>query len=198
VGGAVPFGEASPVFNQSEVTPVALLLGADVAWGPVLPLDFGFTALTTLSLAEPEVCPRPSASCARAAGGQLALRARYFFRPTHAFTPWLSLGGGIDVLSSTGQTTERDADPRLDGTSVRRRSSTYCGPLGLLQTGLDWRRRQSLGLGALLGLGLSSYLSVKDSVSVDGEIVTSSSGSLEPRLHQWLYVAANATFDVRL
>jgi hypothetical protein len=58
--------------------------------------------------------------------------------------------------------------------------------------------QRSLFVGALLGLGVSSYLHAKDSVSVDGEAVTSSSGSLEPRLHQWFYVAASVTFDVRL
>jgi hypothetical protein len=198
IGAAIPFAEASPVFALSEVTPPALLLGADAAWGPVLPLDFGFTVLATLGLGEPEVCPRPSSSCAPAVGGQFALRARYFFRPTQALDPWLSLGGGIDVLSSTGETTETNTGLLFDNTSTRRRTSTYYGPLGLLQAGLDWRVRRSLFLGALLGLGISSYLSAKDSVSVDGETVTSSSGSLEPRLHQWFYAAASVTFDVLL
>ena len=198
LGVALPFGEASPVFAMNELTPPALLLGADAAWGPLLPLDFGFTVLATLGLGEPEACPRPSTSCALAIGGQFALRARYFFRPAQAFNPWLSLGAGIDVTSSTGQSTSTDDGLLFDETSTKRRTSTYYGPLGLAQAGVDWRLRRSLCLGGLLGLGLASYLSAKDSVSVDGETVTSSSGSLEPQLHYWLYVAANITFDVRL
>lgn len=187
LGAAIPFGEASPVFALNELSPPALLLGADAAWGPILPLDFGFMVLTTLGVSEPKACPQPSTSCALAAGAHFALRARYFFRPAQALDPWLSLGGGIEIASSTGQSTR-----------TKRRKSTYYGPLGLAQAGLDWRLRRSLWLGGLLGVGVASYLSAKDSVSVDGETVTSSSGSLEPRLHYWLFIAGNVTFDVRL
>jgi hypothetical protein len=41
-------------------------------------------------------------------------------------------------------------------------------------------------------------MTVKDTVNVDGEDVTSSSGSLEPSTHAWLYLAAHVSFDVRL
>lgn len=69
--------------------------------------------------------------------------------------------------------------------------------LGQLQAGLDWRARRSLFLGALLGLGISSYLSAKDSVSIDGRrhlVVGLARASPAPVL----YLAANVTFDVRL
>jgi hypothetical protein len=197
-GVAVPFGSVTPQLELHEATPLAYLIGGDLAWGPVLPLDFGIMAAAMLGLGEPSACPQPSRSCALAAGGQFALRARYYFRPEQRFTPWLGLGAGFEVFESTGQSSQTEAGLLFDDTTIIRRSSTYLGPLGILLAGVDYRVSRRFALGGLLALSLSPYLTVKDAVNVDGEDVTSSSGSLDPSLHQWLFVAVHLTFDQRL
>lgn len=196
-GLAAPFGKVSPNLELRDATRLSYLIGGDLAWGPVLPLDFGIMGAAMLSLGEPQVCPQPSRSCTVSVGAQLALRARYYFQPEERFTPWLALGAGLEVLESTGQSTHTAAG-LLDETTVTQRSATYLGPLALLQGGVDFRLSRRLALGGLLAFSVSPYLSVKDAVNVDGEDVTSSSGSLEPRLHEWLFVAAHLTFDQRL
>jgi hypothetical protein len=197
-GVAVPFGKVTSHVELHDATPVAYLIGGDLAWGPLLPLDFGIMVATTLGLGEPNLCPQPSSSCSLAVSGQLALRARYYFRPEARWTPWLGLGAGLDVLKITGQSTMSSSGIILDRRVVTQRSSTYLGPLGLLQGGVDFRLRRLLSLGGLVAFSLCPYMTVKDSVNVDGEDVTSSSGSLDPSLHYWLYVAAHVTFDARL
>lgn len=197
-GIAVPFGKVTPQLELHEATPVSFSFGGDLAWGPVLPLDVGIMAAATLGLGEPRVCPQPSTSCSVAGGGQFALRARYYFRPEQRFTPWLGVGAGLDVFQSTGQSTETDSGILFDDTTVTRRSSTYLGPLAILLAGVDYRFSRRFALGGLVTFSMSPYLTVKDKVSVDGEDVTSSSGSLDPSLHEWLLVAAHLTFDQRL
>lgn len=197
-GLAAPFGNVSPNLELRDATRLSYLIGGDLAWGPVLPLDFGIMGAAMLSLGEPQVCPQPSRSCTVAVGAQLALRARYYFRPEERFTPWLALGAGLEVLESTGQSTHTDAGILLDETTVTQRRASYLGPLALLQCGVDFRLSRRISLGGLLAFSVSPFLTVKDAVNVDGEDVTSSSGSLEPRLHEWLFVAAHLTFDQRL
>lgn len=138
-GLAAPFGKVSPNLELRDATRLSYLIGGDLAWGPVLPLDFGIIGAAMLSLGEPQVCPQPSRSCTVAVGAQLALRARYYFRPEERFTPWLALGAGLEVLESTGQSTHTDAGILLDETTVTQRSASYLGPLALLQGGVDFR-----------------------------------------------------------
>jgi hypothetical protein len=108
------------------------------------------------------------------------------------------VGAGIDVFESTGESSETDGGVLFEDTRLTRRSSTYWGPLGMLLAGVDYRLGRRFALGGLVAFSVSPYLTVKDAVNVDGEDVTSSSGSLDPRLHQWLLVAAHLTFDQRL
>jgi hypothetical protein len=197
-GAAVPFGKLTPNVELRDAMPTAYLIGGDVAWGPLLALDFGIMAGATIGLGEPDACPQPSSSCTLAVSGQFALRARYYFLPTERFTPWVGLGAGLDVLKITGQSTMTDSGILFDSSTVTRRSSTYLGPLGVLLGGVDFRLRPALALGGLVAFSASPYMTVKDTVNVDGEDVTSSSGSLEPSMHTWLYLAAHITFDARL
>lgn len=197
-GVAVPFGKLTLKDELHDAIPTAYLIGADVAWGPLEPLDFGIMAGAIIGLGEPDICPQPSSSCTLAVGGQFALRARYYFLQARRFTPWVGLGAGLDVLKITGQSTMTDSGILFDSSTVTRRSSTYLGPLGVLLVGADFRVRPKLALGGFAALAVSPYMTVKDTVNVDGEDVTSSSGSLEPSTHAWLYLAAHASFDVRL
>ena len=197
-GAAIPIGNVTSGVAMSDVTPPAWLIGADVAWGPVLPLDFGITFGVALGLGEPTLCPQPSDACGLAVGGQFAGRVRYYFRAEQRVSPWLGLGGGIDVLRSEGNQAMSDDGYVFQSTIDTKRTASYFGPLGMLQAGVDVRARRKLAFGGLLAFAASAYTSEKDSLSVDGDDVTSSSGTLSPELHAWLYLAAYVTFDVRL
>lgn len=197
-GAAVPFGKLTTNDELHDAIPTAYLIGADLAWGPLDPLDFGIMAGAIIGLGEPNICPQPSSSCSLAVGGQFALRARYYFLPAKRVTPWVGLGAGLDVLKMTGQSTMTDAGILFDDSTVTRRSSTYLGPLGVVLAGVDFRLRPKLALGGFVAFAASPYMTVKDTVNVDGEDVTSSSGSLEPSTHAWLYLAAHVSFDARL
>jgi hypothetical protein len=172
LGVAVPSGKVDAKLDLDRASPAAFSMGADVAWGPLLSLDVGLFAVANLGL------------------GTL--------RATERFSPWLALGGGIDLLQSTGETHEASSGLLLTSSVVTQRESTYWGPLALALAGADYRLKSKLALGGLVGLSMAGFMSEKDSVSVDGEGVTSSSGTLEPHLHQWLYLAAYVTFDVGL
>jgi hypothetical protein len=198
LGVAVPSGKVDAKLDLGRATPSALSMGADIAWGPVLPFDVGLFAVADLGLGTPDSCPQPSSSCTLAASAQFALRARYTFRAAERVSPWLAVGGGIDLLQSTGETSDTDSDIFTSRTTITQRQSTYWGPLGLALLGADYRLKSKLALGGLVGLALAGFMSQKDATSVDGESVTSSSGTLEPHLHQWLYLAAYVTFDVGL
>lgn len=198
LGIAVPSGKVDAKLDLGRATPAALSMGADVAWGPLLSFDVGLFAVANLGLGTPRSCPQPSSSCTLATGGQFALRARYTFRATERFSPWLALGGGFDLFQSTGETSDTDSGIFTSRTTITQRQSTYWGPLGLALLGADYRFKSKLALGGLIGSSLAGFMSQKDATSVDGESVTSSSGTLEPHLHQWWYLAAYVTFDVGL
>lgn len=198
LGVAIPSGKTHEKLALSDAIPTALTMGADVAWGPVLPFDVGLFAVANLGLGTPDSCPQPSEKCTLAASGQFALRARYTFLATQRISPWVAVGGGIDLLQTTGESTETDSDIFTSRTSVTKRQSMYFGPLFLALVGADYRLKSKLSLGALAGLAMAGYTSQHDSVEVDGDRETSSSGTLAPYRHQWLYLAAYATFDVGL
>jgi len=198
LGAALPFGEVESGRAMGDVTPSALLFGFDFAWGPALSWDVGLTMAVAVGLGEPRTCPQPSTSCSLAGGGQFAPRFRFDFAPRQRVSPWLSLGAGLDVLSSTGQSTVSDSNLLFPRSITTERKALYYGPLLLLQAGANLRLRRHLSLGPLLGLALSRYTAVSRSVSVGGEDTSPSSDSIDPSLHAWLYIAANLTFDVRL
>ncbi len=199
LGSALGVGRITPGgATLGEVMPPALLTGADVAFAPLRQLDFGVNALALLGLGEPNVCPGPSESCSLAAGGQLALRLRYHLWPEQTFNPWLAVGGGLDLLGTTGVTTDTRAGLLFNATTRTERRRIYWGPLGLLQVGGDYRLRRAVYVGGVLGYALGSYAHLEHSVRVDGETESSWSGNSPTQFHHWLYLAAQATFDVAL
>jgi hypothetical protein len=198
LGVAAPSGKAHAKLELADVTPIAVSMGADIAWGPVLPFDVGLFAVANLGLGAPDSCPQPSSSCTLAASGQLALRARYTFRAAERFSPWLALGAGVDLFQSTGETSETESSILYARSVLIQRRSTYWGPLGLALAGADYRLGRKLALGGLVGLSMGAFVSQKDAVIVDGDDESSSSGTLEPYQHRWLYLAGYVTFDVGL
>lgn len=198
LGAAIPVGNVHSELAMADVTPAALALGADVAWGPVLRWDVGLTVFSTLGLGEPRVCPRPSRVCGLAIGGQLAPRFRFYLAPEQAVNPWLAVGAGLDVLASEGRTTMTDSGIIFSSSTTTHRKATYYGPMLMLLVGADLRLHRTLSLGPLLAVGLSRFSSVANSVSADREQISSSSGSLDGAFHSWVHLAANVTFDIRL
>jgi hypothetical protein len=198
LGAAVPVGDAHAGQAIADVTPPALAIGADFAWGPVLRWDIGFTVFSTLGLGEPRVCPQPSRVCTLAIGGQFAPRFRFHLAPEQVFNPWLGLGAGLDVLQSHGQTTMTDSGIIFSSSTTTHRKATYYGPMLMLQAGADLRLRRTLFIGPMLAVGLSRFGNVSSSVTADGEHISSSSGSLEGALHGWVHLAVSVTFDFRL
>ena len=198
LGAALPVGDVDAGLAMADVTPPALAIGADFAWGPVLRWDVGFTVFSTLGLGEPRVCPQPSRVCTLAIGGQFAPRFRFHLAPEQVVDPWLGLGAGLDVLQSHGQTTMTDSGVFFSSSTTTHRKATYYGPMLMLQAGADLRLRRTLLLGPMLAVGLSRFSSVSNSVTADSEHVSSSTGSLDGALHSWIHLAASVTFDFRL
>lgn len=198
LGAAIPIGDVHAELAMADVTPPALTIGADLAWGPVLRWDIGFTVFSTLGLGEPRVCPQPSRVCGLAIGGQLAPRFRFHLAPEQVVNPWLGVGAGLDVLASEGRTTMTDSGIIFSSSTTTHRKATYYGPMLMLLAGADLRLHRTLSLGPLLAVGLSRFSSVANSVSADSEQISSSSGSLDGAFHSWIHLAANVTFDIRL
>lgn len=198
VGAAIPIGDVHSGLAIADVTPPALTLGADLAWGPVLRWDIGLTVFSTLGLGEPRVCPQPSRVCGLAIGGQLAPRFRFHLAPEQVVNPWLAVGAGLDVLASEGRTTMTDSGIIFSSSTTTHRKATYYGPMLMLLVGADLRLHRTLFLGPVLAVGLSRFSSVANSVSADSEHISSSSGSLDGAFHSWIHLAANVTFDLRL
>ncbi len=200
LGFAVPIGSVTPQLAMSELTPPALLIGGDMAWGPSLTWDVGLTFLTSVGLGEPKVCPEPHDSCSLAGGGQVALRGRYYLRPAERVNPWLGLGAGLEVLGNTSATTTSRDQVVFSSSSTTKRSDVYYGPVfGMLQAGVDFRVKRAVTLGGVLGFSLSRFTNVTHTTTVDDQDTTSSRSSVpSAALHQWLFLAVNGTFDARL
>ena len=200
LGVGVPLGSAARGVAVNDLTPVPVLVGGDIAWGPSLSWDLGLSFFTGIGLGEPGVCPEPRDSCSLSVGGQVALRGRFYLRPAERINPWLGLGVGYEVLGNTSQTTTSDDQIIFSSTTTTRRSDIYSGPVfAMLQAGVDFRLKRSLTLGGLAGFSLARFSDVKHTTSVDGESAASSSSALAGApLHEWLFLAANVTFDVRL
>ncbi len=200
LGFAVPIGSAAPQLAMSDLTPPALLIGGDMAWGPSLTWDVGLTFLTSLGLGEPKVCPEPHNGCSLSGGGQVVVRGRYYLQPAERVNPWLGLGAGLEVLDNTSATTTSRDQILFSSSSTTKRSDLYYGPVfGMLQAGVDFRVKRSVTLGGVLGLSLSRFTKVKHTTTVDGDDTASSTGDVpSAALHQWVFLAFNGTFDVRL
>jgi hypothetical protein len=197
LGAGLPFGRVGERAKVSDLMPTPFLLGADAAWGPVPSFDVGITSLAMIGVGTPELCPEPTETCGVTVGGFGFLRGRYYFRPLQAFDPWVGLGAGIEVLGNNGQTTE--VDGIFDMSTTTSVTDFYFGPVfGILQAGFDYRVHRSLSVGSSLGLAIGRYTSVKRTVEVDGEKISSSSRGLDAATHEWLLLTAHVTFDVPL
>ena len=200
LGFAVPIGSAAPKLPISDLTAPPVLIGGDIAWGPSLSWDVGLTFFTGLGLGAPKVCPEPHNKCSLSAGGQLALRGRYYLRPSERVNPWLGLGVGLEVLGTSSETTMSNDQILFESTTTAKQSDIYYGPLfGMLHAGIDFRVRRSVTLGGVVGFSLARFTNVKHTTSVEGQVTESSSNSLTATsFHEWLFLAVNGTFDVRL
>lgn len=197
-GLGVSFGDADTSRTVRDIMPTPLLLGAEVAWGPVPDFDVGIASVAMIGLGTPGRCPEPTESCGITTGGFGLLRGRYYLSPLSAFDPWVGLGAGIEVVGNNGQTTEQDS-AIFSGSTTTTVSDFYYGPvLGCLQTGFDYRLRPSVYLGANLALAVAYYTNVRHRIDVEGEQVSSSSRSIDGATHTWFLLAAHATFDVAL
>jgi len=177
LGFAVPIGSAAPKLPISDLTAPPVLIGGDIAWGPSLSWDVGLTFFTGLGLGAPKVCPEPQ-----------------------RVNPWLGLGVGLEVLGTSSETTMSNDQILFESTTTTKQSDIYYGPLfGMLHAGIDFRVRRSVTLGGVVGFSLARFTNVKHTTSVEGQVTESSSNSLAATsFHEWLFLAVNGTFDVRL
>jgi opacity protein-like surface antigen len=109
---------------------------------------------------------------------RFGLNAHYHFMPGQMLDPWVGIGAGYEILSTTVTPT--------GGTGVT--SNVRGFEFGNAQVGLDWMATPSLGVGPFVAFTVAQY--------TDASVGSVSASITNKSIHEWLLFGLRGVFNI--